>query len=110
MVDLPLPGLDDPEGANVPAGLPAVVDAHVHVFPDLLFDAVWGWFDRFGWPIRYRLHTEALLNFLFHKGICHVVALQYAHKPGIARDLNRYMAALSRQWTRVTGLAIQYQG
>ena len=110
MVDLPLPGLDDPEGTHVPAGLPPVVDAHVHVFPDLLFDAVWGWFDQFGWPIRYRLHTETLLDFLFQRGVRHIVALQYAHKPGMARELNRYMVGLTRQFTHVTGLATVFPG
>ena len=110
MVDLPLPGLDDPEGTHVPAGLPPVVDAHVHVFPDLLFDAVWGWFDQFGWPIRYRLHTETLLDFLFQRGVRHIVALQYAHKPGMARELNRYMVGLTRQFAHVTGLATVFPG
>jgi predicted TIM-barrel fold metal-dependent hydrolase len=110
MADLPLPRLDDPEGDGVPDHLPAVVDAHVHVFPDLLFDAVWGWFDQFGWPIRYRLHTDALLTFLRNRGVRHIVALQYAHKPGIARELNRYMADLVRRWRAVTGLATVFPG
>ena len=110
MVDLPLPGLDDQEGACVPDSLPPVVDAHVHVFPDLLFDAVWGWFDQFGWPIRYRLHTERLVAFLLQHGIDHIVALQYAHKPGIAADLNRYMVDLVRKTKAVTGLATVFPG
>ena len=36
MLDGPLKGLNDPEGASVPAGLPPVIDAHVHLFPDRL--------------------------------------------------------------------------
>jgi hypothetical protein len=28
-----LPSIDDEEGAAVPDGFPAVVDAHVHIFP-----------------------------------------------------------------------------
>jgi len=110
MTALPLPGIDDPEGDRVPDRLPPVVDAHVHVFPDMLFDAVWGWFDRFGWPIRYRLHTDALLAFLGQRGVRHVVALQYAHKPGIARELNRYMVELVRRCSAVTGLATVFPG
>jgi predicted TIM-barrel fold metal-dependent hydrolase len=110
MVDLPLPGLDDQEGACVPDSLPPVVDAHVHVFPDLLFDAVWGWFDQFGWPIRYRLHTERLVAFLLQHGIDHIVALQYAHKPGIAADLNRYMVDLVGKTKAVSGLATVFPG
>ena len=30
----PLSGLDDEEGERAPQGLPPVVDAHVHVYPD----------------------------------------------------------------------------
>jgi len=110
MVDLPLPGLDDQEGPCVPDTLPPVVDAHVHVFPDLLFDAVWGWFDQFGWPIRYRLYTERLVGFLHQRGIGHIVALQYAHKAGIATELNRYMVDLVRNTKSVTGLATVFPG
>jgi len=110
MVDLPLPELDDPEGDCVPSQLPMVVDSHVHIFPDLLFDAVWGWFDQFGWPIRYRLYTDNLVAFLLQRGVRHIVALQYAHKPGVARDLNRYMVDLVRRCSAVTGLATVFPG
>jgi hypothetical protein len=34
LINAPLPGLDDVEGENVPPGIPAVTDAHVHLFPD----------------------------------------------------------------------------
>lgn len=110
MVNLPLPGLDDPEGDRVPDHLPPVVDAHVHIFPDFLFDAVWGWFDQFGWPVRYRLYTERLIAFLLQRGIRHIVALQYAHKPGVAEQLNRYMSGLVCKNRAVTGLATVFPG
>ena len=110
MVDLPLPGLDDQEGDRVPEHLPPVVDAHVHIFPDMLFEAVWGWFDQFGWPVRYRLYTEKLVEFLSQRGIHHIVALQYAHKAGLATELNRYMERLVRKNSAVTGLATVFPG
>ena len=55
LIKAPLPGLDDVEGKTVPRGLPAVIDAHVHLFPDWLFEPIWQWFDAFGWPVRYKL-------------------------------------------------------
>ena len=110
MTELPLPAIDDQEGEQVPDHLPAVVDAHVHIFPDLLLDAVWGWFDQFGWPTRYRLYTEVLVDVLLQRGIRHIVALQYAHKPGMADDLNRYMGRLVHQNSAVTGLATVFPG
>ena len=107
---LPLPGLSDPEGARLPSTLPPVVDAHVHLFPDRVFEAIWRWFDRHGWPIRYPLHSPQVLDFLFSRGVEQVVALHYAHKPGMARALNAYVAELCRQDRRVIGLATVFPG
>lgn len=106
-----LPALDDPEGSVVPADLPPVIDAHVHVFPSAIFSAVHRWFDAHAWPIRYRMATSDLLDFLLSRGVRHVVALQYAHKPGIADGLNRYLADKCRQYPgRVTGMATVFPG
>ena len=106
-----LPGIDDEEGENVPEGLPRVVDAHVHIFPRDIFSAIWAWFDKNAWPIRYRLSGSRVLEFLFSRGVGHVVALQYAHKPGISRMLNRYMMKKCREFPgRVTGMAAAFPG
>ncbi len=107
---VPLPCLDDPEGSKVPDGLPPVIDGHVHVFPDRLMAAVRNWFDQHGWPVRYRLGSEALIAFLLQRGIEHLVLLHYAHRPGISRELNRYVAGLCRENPRVTGLATVFPG
>ncbi|MBF5043630.1 amidohydrolase family protein [Aggregicoccus sp. 17bor-14] len=109
-MSLPRPGLQDAEGARLPEGLPPVVDAHVHVFPDRVFEAVWRWFEQYGWPIRYPLHTPQVLQFLFSRGVGHVVALHYAHKPGMARMLNAYAAAVQREEPRVLALATVLPG
>ena len=106
----PLTALDDEEGARLPAGLPPVIDAHVHLFPDRVFEAVWRWFDRYGWPIRYKLHSPKVLDFLFARGIARVVGLQYSHQPGMARMLNGYLAEIARAEPRVTGLATVLPG
>jgi hypothetical protein len=106
-----LAALDDPEGPRVPAGLPPVVDTHVHIFPRTLWAAIWQWFDAHAWPIRYRLGTREILAFLLDRGVAHVVALLYAHKPGIARDLNRYAAQRCGLFgDRVTALATVFPG
>jgi len=111
LMQAPLPGLNDIEGEHVPSEIAPVVDAHVHVFPDPIFKAVWGWFEEYGWPIRYQLKSENLIQFQLAHGVAHVVALQYAHKPSIARDLNEYMAGLcSRFPGKVTGMATIFPG
>lgn len=106
-----LAAVNDPEGQRVPPGLPPVVDAHVHIFPHTIYAAIWQWFDTHAWPIRYRLSTADLLEFLLSRGVDHVVALHYAHKPGIARELNRYAAHKCSAFPgRVTGLATVFPG
>jgi uncharacterized protein len=107
---LPLPGVDDTEGERLPSSLPEVIDAHVHLFPDRVFDAIHRWFEAHGWPIRYPFHTPEVLSFLFARGVSRVVALAYSHKPGMARTLNAFMAEVCRHEPRVTGLATVLPG
>lgn len=106
-----MPSLDDREDPRVPPGLPPVIDSHVHIFPRSYFSALWKWFDQNGWPMRYRLSSSRVLGFLLSHGVRHVIAFQYAHKPGIARGLNHYMAEKCLEFgSRVTGLATVYPG
>ncbi len=72
LLKAPLPLLNDPEGEYLPASLPLTVDAHVHLFPDHLFSAVWQWFEQFGWPIRYRLTSPEIIDFLLSRGVNHL--------------------------------------
>lgn len=110
LLNRPLPSLDDPEGAAVPEHLPPVIDAHVHLFPDPLFSSIWQWFDRYGWPIRYRMKATEVLEFLLSRGIHHIIALHYAHKPGVARKLNLHMASVCDRYPSVTGMATVFPG
>jgi hypothetical protein len=106
-----LPSIDDVEGEIVPEGLPVTVDAHVHIFPGSVFSAIWAWFDDNAWPIRYRLSSSAVLEYLLSRGVSHVIALQYAHKPGISRMLNQHMIETCREFPgRVTGMAAVFPG
>lgn len=106
-----LPSIDDRGGEYVPQELPTVVDAHVHIFPANIFSAIWSWFDKNAWPIRYRLSTSSVLDHLLSRGVSHIIALQYAHKPGISRMLNRYMVKKCREFpNKVTGMAAVFPG
>lgn len=107
---LPLPGVDDQEGERVDPELPFVVDAHVHLFPDRMFDAIWHWFDEHGWPVRYKLYSSQIIAFLRARGVGHMVALHYAHKPGMARAMNRYVASVVAEHRDVSGLATVFPG
>ncbi len=105
-----LPELDDAEGAGIPENLPNIVDAHVHLFPEWIFQSIWKWFAVHAWPIRYQLNATDILAFLFDRGIGHVVALQYAHKPGIAKSLNAFMADIQMKYKDITGMACVFPG
>jgi len=106
-----LPSIHDEEGAFIPKGLPMVVDAHVHIFPHDIFSAIRHWFDEHAWRIRYQLTTSKVFDFMLSHGISHIVALQYAHKPGISEKLNRYMAQKCKEYSgRITGLATVFPG
>ena len=106
----PLPALDDEEGDRVPSSTPAVVDAHVHLFPEPIWDAIHAWFDRHAWPVRYRMTSAEVLDFLLGRGVDHVVALHYAHRPGMAAEMNRGLARTCESRPQVTGLATVYPG
>lgn len=110
LLKAPLPAVDDREGDGISKTFERVVDSHVHVFPHRLFDSVWSWFDRFGWPVRYKLKSDDLISFLLKRGVDHIVALHYAHKPGIAQSLNQYMADLCQRHPCITGMATVFPG
>jgi hypothetical protein len=107
----PLPALGDVEGRALPETIGPVIDAHVHIFPDTMFDAIWGWFDENAWPIRYRLYSDDIVRFLLDRGVGHLVALSYAHRPGIAELLNRFMADTCERFPgRVTAMGTVFPG
>ncbi|NUO47408.1 MAG: amidohydrolase [Polyangiaceae bacterium] len=102
--------MDDEEGARLDASLPPVIDAHVHVFPDALFAAIWRWFEKYGWPVRYQLTAPEVASFLLGRGVERVVCLHYAHKPGMSRSLNAFVAELCKTDARLVGLATVMPG
>ena len=101
--------LTEPEGARVPVGL-RVFDAHVHLFPEPVFRALWRWFETHAWPIRYRLMAEEVISFLESRGVERMTALVYSHRPGMATVLNRFVAELGRAHSAVVPLGTVLPG
>ncbi len=110
MLDERLPAIHDVDGLALPESLPPVIDAHVHLFPDRLFEALWRWFDDHGWQVRYPLTSPKVVEFLLGRGVQQVVALHYAHREGMARGLNRYVAELASRDPRIVGTATVFPG
>ncbi|KAG0224998.1 hypothetical protein BGW41_004839 [Actinomortierella wolfii] len=82
-----------PEYRVAPNAPCPIIDAHVHIFPQKLMDAVWSFFDNYYWPVRYKqVYQTSRADFLIEQGVRHVVLLVYAHRNGIARGLNEFMA------------------
>ncbi|MBT3175628.1 MAG: amidohydrolase family protein [Desulfobacula sp.] len=106
-----LPIINDKEGGFIPDEFSRVIDSHVHIFPGKIFSSIWSWFDHHAWKIRYQMDTSNFIKYLLDHGVGHVVALQYAHKPGISEMLNSYMLKKCNEFKgRVTGMATVFPG
>lgn len=82
-----------------------MIDAHVHLFPDRLMDAIYGAFEGYGWHLIDRLPLEAMLAHLAANDIQQAWALPYAHKGGMARALNAWMAEFAARHPAVIPFA-----
>jgi predicted TIM-barrel fold metal-dependent hydrolase len=108
-VTAPLPTIDDDDSGRVPDGLD-VVDAHVHIFPPGFAAALWRWFDAHAWRIRYQIQAEQVVELLASRGVRRMVALTYAHKPGVAQLLNRFVAEAARRSPQLIALGTVFPG
>jgi len=87
-----------------------VVDAHVHLFPDGFYRALWRWFDAHAWEIEFRGTAEQVIDELARTGVGSLVALVYAHKQGAAAVLNQFLADLCRREPRIVGVGTVLPG
>jgi predicted TIM-barrel fold metal-dependent hydrolase len=76
-------------------GLPGLVDLHVHFYPERMLHKVWKYFDNVFWKISYRGTDEQRRIHLKEMGVRAYPALSYAHKPGMAADLNDWALAFA---------------
>ncbi len=82
-----------------------VIDAHAHCFPDPILGAIWAWFEKYTWPVKYQMPAEELAGYQLQRGLAGQVLLSYAHKPGVAEDLNDFLAAIVEANPDSLGLA-----
>jgi predicted TIM-barrel fold metal-dependent hydrolase len=74
-----------------------IVDAHVHLHPKRLADAIRRWFEEHAWPAKYREDVDVAVKTMQAAGIDRLVALPYAHKPGMSEALNAFTLDVARQ-------------
>ena len=68
-----------------------IIDFHVHLFPDKLFEAIWDSFVRnYNWNIIHRYYYKECIARLRQGGVDIIVYSNYAHRAGIAEGLNRW--------------------
>ena len=87
-----------------------LIDAHVHLFPERLALAVRTWFENHAWPVIYVDALAPLVTRLLEGGVTHMVALPYAHKPGMARAFNDFTAQLAKRHPQVVPCATVFPG
>jgi predicted TIM-barrel fold metal-dependent hydrolase len=83
-------------------GVPGLADVHTHFLPPRMLRRVWEYFDAAGplvgvsWPIRYKWSDEERVAHLRGMGVRMFSALAYAHRPGMAADLNAWTMAFAK--------------
>lgn len=69
------------------------IDAHVHLFPERLANAIQRTLtEETGWEFPHRPTREATETTLADAGVERYIALPYVHEPGGARSLNAWLA------------------
>jgi predicted TIM-barrel fold metal-dependent hydrolase len=69
------------------------IDAHVHLHPPRLARAIEHWFAGHGWTAGHSFDPDAVVDTLGARGVRRFCFFSYAHKPGMARELNRWLSA-----------------
>jgi predicted TIM-barrel fold metal-dependent hydrolase len=77
---------------------PVLIDIHTHLHPPKLFAAIRRWFaENSDWDIAgHPTEPHDVAAALRDAGVERFVFFSYAHKPGMARELNAWLAATSR--------------
>jgi uncharacterized protein len=76
-----------------PSALPfPIIDIHTHLMPERLFQAVRAYFRAHLWHPRYEGPIEELVETLLAGGVSRFVFMPYAHRAGMSRSLNHWVA------------------
>jgi predicted TIM-barrel fold metal-dependent hydrolase len=95
-----MPLAEDGRTPLVPGGL-RLIDVHVHLHPPRLYAAIRRWFaERTTWSIEHATEPAAVAAALRAAGVERFVFCSYAHKTGMARELNAWLAQTARELDR----------
>lgn len=71
--------------------IPFIADIHTHFFPEVVMKLIWKWFDRVNWEITCRENDEGRVSILKKNKVKFYTTLNYAHKKGMAPQLNLWV-------------------
>lgn len=93
-------------GGDSDSPFPPATDAHVHLMPNRLIRAIQGALnEQEGWEFSHPTDQEGIEETLQAAGVERYCALPYAHKPGIARELNEWILARAEESSLVVPFA-----
>ncbi len=80
------------------AKLAPMIDVHTHLHPPRLFAAIRRWFaERSSWALEHQpMDPHEVARVMREHGVEKFVFCSYAHKPGMARELNGWLAQTAR--------------
>jgi len=68
-----------------------IIDFHVHLFPDRMLDAIRKYFSTgYRWDVIYRMYADECVSYLKERGVERIVYSNYAHRAGVAAELNSW--------------------
>jgi len=69
-----------------------MIDIHTHLHPPGLSRAIRKWFaENSTWNIRFSTEPDSVASSLKAAGVTKFVFCSYAHKPGIAKEINEWL-------------------
>jgi predicted TIM-barrel fold metal-dependent hydrolase len=75
-----------------------VIDVHTHLHPPRLFAAIRRWFaERSPWVLEHPTDPHEVARILREQGVEKFAFFSYAHKTGMARELNDWLNATARE-------------
>lgn len=74
------------------------IDVHVHLHPPGLAQAIERWFARERWVGAHPWDPDAVVATLRERGVKRFCFFSYAHKPGMSRSLNRWVAETAARY------------
>lgn len=88
-----------------------VIDFHVHLFPDKMSDAIRDFFVKeYRLNIIYKFYYRECIQYLRTRGVKKIVYSNYAHRAGVAEELNLWNAHVLDEYSDLYCFAAYHPG